>query len=220
MAAPLRLLLVQENHFYRRCLTQALTAAGHFAAVEVADDAAGALARAADSRPDVMLVDWDIPGKGALELTRQVADRYSEVKVLLFGLTEAGEDVRACAEAGGVGYVLKDDSFDELLVRIDQAGRGETGCSPRAARVLFTRLAELTRERDTSSAQAASVLTAREQEILRLIAEGLSNKEIAARLCLSLYTVKNHVHRILEKLDVPGRYAAVQYAWERRWLKR
>jgi DNA-binding NarL/FixJ family response regulator len=218
MSTSIRLLIVHEDSLYRQCLAAALAAAGRFAAIAVAGSPSEAIPLLQQSPADLLLLDWNLPNQGGVALARWVASNLPGVRVLVLGLTETSEAVRECAEAGSTGYVVKGASLEELLTHIEQVLRGEAACSPRAVRFLFGHLAELAQRRRDGNDREEALLTAREREILSLIAEGLSNKEIAGRLRLSLHTVKNHIHNLLEKLAVPGRHAAVRYAYERRWL--
>jgi len=118
--------------------------------------------------------------------------------------------VLAMAEAGASGYVALDGSIEDLAAVVDSVSRGETLCSPVIAATLFHRVATLTRERQPEPIE--ETLTAREVDVLRLIEEGRSNKEIASALYIEIPTVKNHVHRILEKLNVHRRAEAAARA--------
>jgi DNA-binding NarL/FixJ family response regulator len=220
MSQPIRLLIVHEDTLHRQCLATALAGSARFQILDSAADPAQTLLRIRQEVPDVVLVDWDLPNKAALCLTRHITHDFPEVKALLLAVTETPENIRDCAEAGAAGYVLKGETLEQLTVRIDQAMRGETVCSASAVRLLFARLAEFARQQPGDAQRDAPCPTSREMQILQLIADGMSNKEIASRLCLSLHTVKNHVHNLLEKLSAEGRYAAVRYAYERRWLKK
>jgi DNA-binding NarL/FixJ family response regulator len=216
MSTKARLLLVHDDTLYRQCLATALAASGYTVAVAASVAEAGHVLH--DEQPDVLLVARGLPDPGELTLSRWVAGAFPGVKVLLLGLPETCEAVRECAEAGSTGYVAKGASLEELLEHIDQVLRGETSCSPRAVRFLFGHLADMARRREDGRDNGVECLSEREREILALIAEDLSNKEIAVRLSLSTHTVKNHVHNVLEKLAAPTRHAAVRYARERGWL--
>jgi two-component system, NarL family, nitrate/nitrite response regulator NarL len=152
-------------------------------------------------RPDVMLLDMELPG--ADRLLRRVVREWSTTRVIALGMTESDDGVVACVEAGAAGWVPRDGSLDQLIGRIHSAARGEMDCSPRLAGRLAERVAKLAVQLDTR--QSDPHLTARESEIVALIEEGLSNKQIARQLSIELSTVKNHVHRILEKLEVSRR---------------
>ncbi len=220
MSQTTRLLIVHEDSLHRQCLAAALANTGRFQIVASAHTAAEALVRMGQEPANVVLADWNLPAEGALALTRRITHDFPEVKVLLMGLAETAGNVQACAEAGVAGYVLKEETLEQLTERIDQALRGETVCSAGIARHVFSRLAQLAREQLSHTKVDGPCPTCREMQILQLIAEGMSNKQIASRLCLSLHTVKNHVHNLLEKLSAEGRYAAVRYAYERHWLKK
>jgi DNA-binding NarL/FixJ family response regulator len=221
VSGPIHSLIVHNQVFFGECLAAALAADGRRAAV--AGDVPAALDQVRRQPPDLVLADWRLPAKGALDLTAAVHRQWPDTKVLVLGVEETPDVVWACVEAGAAGYVPDTDSLDQFRARVEQVLRGETFSSPGIARALFARLADLARARERNgdgAAPAPDVLTCRELQILRMIADGLSNKQIAARLNLSLHTVKNHIHNLLEKLAVEGRYAAVQYAREQQWLAR
>ena len=152
-------------------------------------------------RPDVVLLDMELPG--ADRLLRRIRREGSAIRVIALGMKESDDGLVACVEAGVAGWVPREGSLDQLIGRIHSAGRGEMDCSPRLAGRLAERVAKLAVQLDTR--QSDPHLTARESEVVALIEEGLSNKQIARQLSIELSTVKNHVHRILEKLEVSRR---------------
>jgi two-component system nitrate/nitrite response regulator NarL len=156
------------------------------------------------ANPDVVLVDGT--AGDSLTAVEAIAAAVPMARTVTLALPEVEELVLAHAEAGVSGYVGSDSSADELVSALGSAVRGEMLCSPRIAGSLLRRVADVARERAPSAALAR--LTRREQEIVRLIDEGLSNKQIAQRLSIELATVKNHVHNILEKLGVARRAEA------------
>jgi two-component system nitrate/nitrite response regulator NarL len=159
----------------------------------------------------VVVLDVSMPR--ALDASRAIVHRTPETKIVA---VSAGPDVPsivACAEAGAAGYVSQDATLPELRATLLEVAAGRTPCSPVVAAGLFRRLAHISAERDRLPA-APPRLTEREYEVLRLVQRGLSNKDIAARLNIALPTAKNHVHRIITKLDVDGRGAAAD------WLRR
>jgi DNA-binding NarL/FixJ family response regulator len=163
---------------------------------------------------DIALVSTTMTDNRALELTRAIVMMNPEIKVLVMGLVEAGNVIVQHIEAGASGYLLRDDSVDELLKNIRAAYRNEALVSPEVAAALMARIAEL-----AGSCQEAWVdgqqytdLTPREREVLDLVRQGLSNQEIADYLTIELGTVKNHVHNILRKLNVRSRHDAVAFS--------
>ena len=160
--------------------------------------------RALAQPPDVALLDLAAPD--GLAAVRALRDELPDMRVIALGIRELEPDVIAWAEAGVDGFVSRDASLEDLCATVDSVARGETLCSPRVAATLLRRVATLARERRPAPPHA--VLTARERQIVALIDEGLSNKEIAGRLRIELPTVKNHVHNVLEKLQVRRRSEA------------
>jgi DNA-binding NarL/FixJ family response regulator len=199
-----RIIIVSDTRLYREGLALSLERVERVALVGVADSVASALTYIEDKNPDVALLDFAMPD--ALALPHAIAAAQIPVKVVAFSVAETEDEICECAEAGIAGYVGRNGSKEDLIAAVENALRDEVPCSPRVAASLFRRLAahvQTTRQRPREAA-----LTNREQDIIALIDRGLSNKEIARQLKISLPTVKNHVHNILEKLQVRRRGAA------------
>jgi two-component system, NarL family, nitrate/nitrite response regulator NarL len=176
--------------------------------VEVMDavslDAEG-IARMVAAAPDVVLV--DLGQTDAVAAARLVRDARPEAKLVAFALDERDTDVFACAAAGFCSYVARESGAEELLRALVDAMGGRMHCAPHIAAAMFRRLADLLRTADPRASLPA--LTSRESEILALAEAGRSNKEIARDLAISCATVKNHMHNILQKLQVTRRGQAV-----------
>jgi two-component system, NarL family, nitrate/nitrite response regulator NarL len=170
---------------------------------------ADALACVAALCPDVVIVDTAM--RESLELIRELRAQHLGVKILAFAVDESTSDVLDCAEAGATGYVTADASVDDLALAVERIAREELVCSPRVTAQLFGRMS---RQTAGQSAQPGKlqILTIRERQVLELIREGYSNKEIGQRLNIAEPTVKNHVHHLLAKLDVPTRGQAAARA--------
>ena len=153
--------------------------------------------------PDVVLVDTS--GPDGIAAACSLAAATAATKIVALGAPEDDRTVIACAEAGIRAFVGPDGTFDDIVAATTAVVRGEAACSPRVAAALLRRVADTARERLYSE---FAPLTSRERQVVALIDEGLSNKEIAARLCIELSTVKNHVHNLLEKLGARGRAEA------------
>ena len=187
-----RVALVVETRLFRDAVARVLPRYG----LAVVD-------RAAD--PDVILV--DVMGGTGIGLLRELAAGESGTPVLAVGVRDADHNVLGCIEAGAVGYVLQDASLDELADAAHRAVRDEPLASPHVIATLMRRVAVLSQN---SPPGTVAELTSRELEVVELIEQGLSNKEIAAQLSIAVTTVKNHVHSILEKLKVHRRGEAAR----------
>lgn len=165
-------------------------------------------------KADVALVSVGLPDQGALKLTGTIVESSPATKVLALGLSEENQhDTLRYIEAGASGYILKDSSLKELIEVIRLAQKGEAQVSTRMAGAMMERLFRLGRMFSAveNKMDGDVHLTSRELEVLQFISEGLTNQEIAARLVVEVGTVKNHVHRILEKLNVSSRQEAASY---------
>jgi DNA-binding NarL/FixJ family response regulator len=179
--------------------------------VSTADDALEFLQ---SQNVDIALVSAELPNQDALKLTSATMECSPSTKVLIVGLSEENQpDTLRYIEAGAAGYILRDSSLKDLIEVIRLAQQGEARVSTRMAGAMMERLFRLAR---VFSAVENKIdgdvrLTSRELEVLQFISEGLTNQEIAARLVVEVGTVKNHVHRILEKLNVSSRQEAASY---------
>ena len=206
--APIRLLIVDDHPVVRDGLR------GMFAAeagIEVVGEAANgpeAVARALTHDPDVVLMDLRMPGGDGVSAIRDLAERGARAKVLVLTTYDDDRDVLAAIDAGATGYLLKDAPRDELFRAVRAAARGETVLSPPIATQLLGRVRD----------PAPDELTAREFEIVALIADGATNRDIAAALFISEATVKTHLLRAYAKLGVNDRAAAVGEAFRRGLL--
>lgn len=193
------LLVVDDNRLYGETLAGALRAQQWVRSVDVALDCPTALARSIEFPPTITLL--NMATEDSLPWLEAFA--RSRGRVVCIGVRERESEIVACAEAGAAGYVLRDDSLEALRDVVEGVLSDKLPCSPAVAAALLRRVTTLAGER--GGQQAVNRLTTRETEVLRLIEQGFANREIAARLCIELRTVKNHVHRILEKLDVDRR---------------
>ena len=163
---------------------------------------------------DVVLVYTSAEDEDSVHLVRQITSHQPGVKVLVVGISEMSDQILQYVEAGASGYILKEDSVELLLEKVRAAEKDEAFVSPQIAAQLMSRLAELTSMRSRlwaapeTQMRRFSELTQREQEVLGLLGKGLSNQEIAEQLYIEHGTVKNHVHRILKKLNASNRHEA------------
>jgi len=204
-SAIIRVLVVSDIRLYRDGLAQVFADERRLAVVGAAADAPAAARMAAEHSPDVALVDMAMPQSVAA--VRGVAAIAPAVKVVALGIRENEQDLIACAEAGVSGYVPRAASVQDLVTVLEGVGRGELLCSAHTAATLWRRVAALAATAGETAQE--QTLTRREREIGTLLEAGLSNKDIAIRLGIEVATVKNHVHNLLEKLEVHRRGQAV-----------
>jgi two-component system nitrate/nitrite response regulator NarL len=203
-----RVLIVADVGVHGEALAESLGGDDSCDVVGVAAGPEEAVAAVEEVGPEVVLVDMLTPA--GPKAVRTLVAATPEIKVVAVGVPEVEPDVIAIAEAGASGYVAREGSMDDLVAVVECVARGECLLSPDMAAKLFRRVATLAREPGPEPMD--ETLTARELDVLRLIDEGLANKEIANTLSIELPTVKNHVHSILKKLDVRRRTAAAARA--------
>ncbi|WP_369803606.1 LuxR C-terminal-related transcriptional regulator [Mycobacterium sp. NAZ190054] len=204
-----RVLIVDDCTLYRECLVGVLTGQRDDVATSVAWDLTSLMAEIEAMRPGVILLNMATHDSSVL--LRQVLRHNPDARVVVIGVSEDDESaIVECAEAGAVGYHLRNESLEDLLVLIRKVAAGESSCSPRVSGILLRRLSALAAQRQPAAKEV--VLTAREIEILRMLEAGMANREIAERLCIAVHTVKNHVHSVLTKLGVSSREQAASLA--------
>jgi DNA-binding NarL/FixJ family response regulator len=208
-----RILIVDDCRLHRESLAAIAVAHGSFIPA-AAWDMPSLRAELAEVPPDIVLL--SMVARDAEALLRAVGDNYPHAKVIVTGLSEYHEaEIVACAEAGVAGYHLRTDSLDDLLVLVSKLLDGESYCSPKVSAILLKRLSALAAGRQPEAKEL--ILTAREIQILRMLEIGLSNRDIADRMCIALHTVKNHVHSVLNKLGVSTRAEAAAYSRSLRY---
>ena len=209
----IRLVVADDQALIRSGITMILEAAHDLEIVGEADNGAGAVDAVRRLRPDVVLMDIRMPGMDGIEATRELARSGSPTRVLMLTTFDQDEHVFDALQAGASGFLLKSSPPDRLVDAIRLAVEGETLFSPAVTRRLVEHYTR--RPRPSEGAPASlSGLTERELEVLRELANGHSNAEIASALYLSVATVKSHVTRILSKLDLRDRVQAVIAAYE------
>ena len=197
----IRIVVAGDIRLYRDGVVLYLGRDPRLAVVGVAGDRAELVRRVRLERPAIVIIDMAMPE--SLAAVRELAHEVAPPRVIAITVPEQERAVIACAEAGIAGYVLREGSLDDLRHAIESVTHGELIVSPKMAASLLRRVTMLAADR--AAPPAVEELTTREREIVGLIDEGLSNKQIAGRLNIELATVKNHVHRILEKLRVSRR---------------
>ena len=202
-----RVLIADDHAIVRKGIRALLSEAGGFEVVGEAGSGQEAVLLAQESSPDVILMDLLMPGMDGIEATRQITSRQPKTRILVLTSFAADNKVFPAIKAGALGYLLKDSSPEELVRAIRQVHRGEPSLHPTIARKLLQEIA-----RPAELQPAPEALTDREMTVLRLIAQGLSNQEIAGRIAVSEPTVRTHVSRILGKLHVASRTQAALYA--------
>jgi two-component system, NarL family, nitrate/nitrite response regulator NarL len=198
--AAIRTVVLSDVRLFREGLRLCLSDAPGIDVVECACYGTEGAATLARHRPDVGLL--DLVTVESLPILRLLIDRAPQTRFVVLGVPELEQAILDCAEAGIAGFVTREGSIDDLVAAIQSVVRGEALCSPRMVATLLRRVSILA---SATRASAVTSLTSREQEVASLLGAGLSNKEIAARLCIELPTVKNHVHHIFEKLGVRRR---------------
>jgi DNA-binding NarL/FixJ family response regulator len=193
--------IVSDVRLYRDGIVWGLAASARLQVVGTAENAPTALHRLVECAVQVVLVDMSM--EGALELIRAVSLSQPDLRIVAFAVGRDDHSILACIEAGATGYVGRDGTIEDLVSTIESVSRGETRCPPRVVASLCRRVAALAGAHDVSASLV--VLTQRERQIVELLDQGLSNREIATELGIELATAKNHVHHILEKLQVRRR---------------
>ena len=196
----INIMVVSDVRLYREGLAGSLAQRHRLTVVSVANTVDD-LTRVHECNPDIIVL--DMSARGSLDAIKRISSSSLKARVVAFAVEETERDVLLCAEAGAAGFVPCDGTIDDLVNTIHAVARGELLCSPRIAATLFRALHAQGPKPDAD--RLALTLTAREREIAPLIDRGLSNKEIAAHLRIEVATVKNHVHNLLEKLQVASR---------------
>ncbi|HEX6919225.1 MAG TPA: response regulator transcription factor [Actinomycetes bacterium] len=206
-------MVVDDHPMWRDAVARDLTEAGH-TVVATAADGASAVRRAAAARPQVVVLDLQLPAMSGVEVTRRLVAADASVRVLVLSASGEHADVLEAVKAGATGYLVKSASREELLDAVARTAVGDPVFTPGLAGLVLGEYRRLAASPSSAGSPDAPRLTERETEVLRLVAKGLSYKQIAERLVLSHRTVQNHVQNTLNKLQLHNRVELVRYAIE------
>jgi len=215
MSARIRVLVCDDHALVRDGLKAILRERPAFEVAGEARNGLEAVEAARRLRPHVVLMDIDMPELSGLEATRRIAAARLPGKVLILSLYDDEDLIASCLDAGAAGYVLKDGPAAQLLYAIEAVHRGQRYMSPRALSVILDR--GTTRRKTTGTRY--DLLTAREREVLRLLADGFSNKDVAVRLKRSVKTVEAHKYNLMRKLEIHNGADLVKYAIRKKLVR-
>jgi DNA-binding NarL/FixJ family response regulator len=204
-----RVVLCDDHDMFRTALRHLVEENGPVRVVGEAATGEGALALVREQAPDVVVMDIEMPGLGGVEATRQIVEESPHTSVVVLTASDDADDVVSAIVAGACGYLLKNAAIDDLVAGIRAAATGDSLISPAIAGGL---LAHVRQHARPAEPPAATQLSARELDVLRLVAEGRDNADIARELFISPKTVKNHISNILMKLQMQNRIQAAVYA--------
>jgi DNA-binding NarL/FixJ family response regulator len=207
---PLRILVADDHEIVRRGLVSLLKAHPGWEVCAEAEDGRQAVEKAKELRPDVVILDIGMPNLNGLEATRQMLRDNPQSKILILTITDADEIVRAVLDAGARGFVLKSDAVRDLLAAVEALVSNKTFFTSRVAEMVLG--GYLGRNTPTEGEVALPNLTPREREIVQLLAEGMSTKEVASHLNLSVKTAETHRSNIMRKLNLHSVSGLVLYA--------
>lgn len=214
----IRVLVADDQALFRRGLFVVLGTEADIEVVAEAENGEEAVARAADQAPDVVLMDVRMPRVSGIEAARQIRELLPTTRILMLTVSDEEDDLYEAIKAGANGYLLKEISVEEVAEAIRAVVQGQSLISPSMASKLLNEFNSLAKKAAQREQFPAPVLTTRELEVLKLVARGMSNREVADQLFISENTVKNHVRNILEKLHLHSRMEAVMYAVRQRLL--
>jgi DNA-binding NarL/FixJ family response regulator len=216
---PIRVLVVDDHALFRRGLEMVLAQEADIDVVGEAGDGAEAVVLASELLPDVVLMDVRMPRRGGIDACTAIKAAVPSARIVMLTISDEEADLYEAIKAGASGYLLKEISIDEVAAAIRAVSGGQSLINPSMASKLLTEFATMIRRSDERQQLPAPRLTERELEVLKLVATGLNNRDIAKKLFISENTVKNHVRNILEKLQLHSRMEAVIYAVREKLLE-
>jgi DNA-binding NarL/FixJ family response regulator len=215
----LRVMVVDDHALFRRGLEMVLGEEADLELVGEASDGLEAVEKAQEVMPDVVLMDVRMPKRSGIEAAGQIKDMLPHVKILMLTISDEEADLYEAIKAGASGYLLKEIPIEEVADAIRSVWAGQSRISPSMASKLLTEFAAMSKATTEQPPVPTPRLTEREMEVLRLVAQGRNNRDIAKELFISENTVKNHIRNILEKLHLHSRMEAVVYAVREKMIE-
>jgi DNA-binding NarL/FixJ family response regulator len=205
VTAIIRILLIEDNRLLREGIVATLKEVAGFIVVGASDGTEDALKKAIAVNPHVVLMDFGLSSQHSIDIVHSLQKYVHQVKIIGMGLSPAQADIMEFVQAGAEGFILKDASVDEVVATIRSVASGQRVLPSLMSGSLFSQVADLALKNGKRSISSSIRMTEREKEVMSLIAEGMSNKQIGETLNIATFTVKSHVHNILEKLQLQSR---------------
>jgi len=212
MNETISLVVIDDNRLLREGLAHLIREHRDFNILAASADADEALRKVREAKPDVVLLDYGLEEHDSLALTATVHKEVPEAKVIVLGLLPLEEDIVSFVRAGASGFIMRDATFEEFVRTIRSVVGGMVVLPAQLTGSLFNQIAKQAGRRNAPRELESIRLTQRERQVIDLIAEGLSNKDIAARLHIAVHTVKSHVHNVLEKLALHSRLEVAAFS--------
>ena len=207
-----RILLVEDNIILRDGITALLNRERDFTVTAVSDGSHGVVAMARKVNPRVVLLDLGLEGQSSLEIIEKLKKAFPGIKVIGMGLAPTQSDIMECVQAGADGFIMKDAKVEDVIYTTRAVAAGKNVLPIPITGSLFFQIAEQALLKGKRNLKRLIRMTKREKEIIALIADGMSNKQIASNLNIATFTVKSHVHNILEKLELHSRLQIASYS--------
>ena len=210
------LVLIEDNRLLREGIATMVRTQPGFKVLAASADVDEALQQGWEAKPDLVLLDLGLENHDSLSLTATIRGEVPSARVIIMGLLPLQEDVALYVRAGASGFVMKNASFEEFFATIRAVAGGAQVLPPALTTSLFTEVAKTVAATGKPDLMQSVRLTNREHQVIDLLSEGLSNKEIATRLCIAVHTVKSHVHNVLEKLALRSRLEVAAFSHGQR----
>lgn len=216
LSRPIALVLIDDNRLLREGITAAIRSQTDFTVLAASADVEEALRKVREAMPDIVLVDFGLANHDSLSLTAAVHQEVPAARLIVMGLSPLQQDVAAFVRAGASGFLMKDASFEDFFCTIRRVAAGEEVLPAVLTNSLFAQIAKNAAGGDTAQVLESVRLTSREREVVALLGDGFSNKEIAKELHIAVHTVKSHVHNVLEKLALRSRLEVAAFSHNSR----
>ena len=210
--AKIRILLVEDNRILRDGITALLDKEKDFTVTGLSDGGRDVVAMTRKVKPHVVLLDLGLESKNGLEIVENLKKEFPGIKIIGMGLAPSQADIMEFVQAGADGFILKDATLEDVANTIRSVSAGRTVLPSSMTTSLFFQIAEHAILKGKRNLRGATRMTQREKEIIALISDGMSNKQIASNLNIATFTVKSHVHNILEKLELQSRLQIARYS--------
>jgi DNA-binding NarL/FixJ family response regulator len=215
----IRLLLIEDNRLLRDGILSILKPHKDIVIIAASGDGKNTLAKIKQLKPNVVLLDLGLRSQNSLHVVEIVKKDFPLAKIIVMDLAPVQADILLYVKAGANGFILKDASLNDLLITIRTVSEGATVLPPMLVDSLFSQIVDFAVREGKTEIQKAVQMTKREREVIGLLSEGMTNKEIGQRIHVSTYTVKSHIHNIMEKLALHTRLEIANYSYTAETLK-